>query len=384
MQAPRRHILKRRTAEELMQLALTLARRGVGRTRPNPVVGCVIAKGSQIIATGYHVRAGLPHAEVMALRVAGGRARGADMYVTLEPCNHTGRTGPCTRAILEAGIKRVVVGILDPNPLVHGKGVRCLRQHGVEVEVGVLADECRAENEAFAHYILQRRPFVVAKLAESLDGRVATRTGDSQWITSPQARREGHRLRAAADAIIVGIGTVLADDPSLTSHRSGSRDPIRVILDSQARTPPRAQVVRLARTSRAPTWIVVAPTAPLRRRQALARAGAEVIVCPVRAGRIDLRALLEELGRRELLSVLVEGGPTLVGGFFDAALVDKVHVFVAPRIIGGTGALGAVGGVGSRVLADSHLLADFTVQRAGVDLWLTGYPRRRAVSRRRR
>ncbi len=367
---------ERKTPQDLMRLALVEAERGRGRTRPNPVVGCVIARGGEVIATGFHHRAGLPHAEVEALRRAGPRARGADAYVTLEPCNHTGRTGPCTEALIAAGVRRVFVGTLDPNPIVHGKGVRCLERNGIEVELGVLEEECRAANEPFAHFILRHRPFVVAKLAESLDGRVATRTGDSKWITGPGARREGHRLRDAADAVVVGVGTVLADDPALTCRIRGGRDPIRIVVDTAARTPRSAQVVRLARTSAAPTWIVVGRGAPARRRRALEQAGAEVIAVRERRGRVDLEALLDELGRRELLSILVEGGPTLLGDFFDRGLVDEVHAFVAPRIIGGVEARGAVGGRGPARLAESVELERLDVRRAGADLWVVGYPTR--------
>lgn len=368
MQASKRH-----TPEELMQLALNEAERGRGRTRPNPVVGCVIAKQGRVIATGYHARAGLPHAEVMALRAAGERARGADAYITLEPCNHTGRTGFCTRALLAAGVTRVVVGMLDPNPLVHKNGVRYLRQHGIDVLVGLLAAACRTQNEAFTHYMHHRRPLVTAKFAASLDGRVATRTGDSQWVTGPQARREGHRLRDGTDAILVGVGTVLADDPALTCRLRGGHDPIRVVVDTNARTPSQAQLVRQARRGAAPTWIVVGTHASVRRCQRLAKAGAEIITCRQRHGRIDFEALLDELGRREILSLLIEGGPTVLGGFFDAGLVNKVHAFIAPRIIGGVAALGAVGGAGCALLAESLRLDRLMVRSAGRDLWVTGY-----------
>lgn len=360
-----------------MRVALREAERGRGRTRPNPIVGCVIVKSGVQVGKGFHARAGLPHAEVVALRAAGAAARGADVYVTLEPCNHTGRTGPCSEALIAAGVRRVIVGTLDPNPVVHGKGVRRLRQAGIAVDVGVLEDECRLANEAFSRFIRTRRPFVIAKLAQSLDGRVATRTGESRWITSDEARRAGHELRNECDAVIVGVGTVLADDPSLTCRVRGGRDPVRVVVDSLARTPPSAKVVRLARESAAPTWVVVSPRAPLARRRALERAGAEVLVQGGRASRVDLGRLLDELGRRELLSVLVEGGPTLQGGFFDAHLVDKVHAFVAPRIIGGAGALGAVGGEGAARLADAVRLEVVRTRWAGTDLAVVGYPRYR-------
>lgn len=366
---------------ELMRRALDAARRGAGRTRPNPMVGSVIAKDGRVIAEAHHERAGGPHAEVGALRKAGARARGADLYVTLEPCNHHGRTPPCTDALIASGVRRVIVGARDPNPLVHGKGIRRLRRAGIEVVMGVLAEECRSLNRAFAHYIGTREPYVIAKLAESLDGRVATRTRESKWITGPAARREGHALRDVCDAIVVGVGTVLADDPALTCRLRGGRDPVRVIVDTEARTPPKAQVVRLARSSTAPTWIAVGEGAPARRVAALERAGAEVLRCKVRGGHVDLRDLSRKLGERELLSILVEGGPTLLGGFVDAGLVHEVYAFVAPLILGGEGALGAVGARGAARLGEALRLSIGEVRQVGDDLLVIA---RRPGRKRRR
>ncbi len=239
--------------EDYMRQALAAAELGRGRTRPNPMVGCVVVKSGKVVAIGHHAKAGQPHAEVEALRVAGARARGADVYVTLEPCAHWGRTGPCAQALIAAGVRRVFVGMRDPNPLVHGRGLRALARAGIEVELGVVADECRHLNEAFAHYITTHRPFVVAKVAQSIDGRVATRTGESRWVTSEPARLFGHHLRDACDGILVGSGTVLADDPELTCRLPGGRDPVRIVVDSVARTPPTAKLVRITSTSSAPT-----------------------------------------------------------------------------------------------------------------------------------
>ncbi len=360
------------SAHGLMTRALREAARGRGRTRPNPMVGCVIAKGSRVIAVGHHARAGLPHAEVVALRRAGARARGADVYVTLEPCDHHGRTPPCTEALIAAGVRRVIVGMRDPNPLVDGRGLRCLRRAGIEVEVGVAAEACAALNEAYLCAVREHRPFVALKLAQSLDGRVATRAGESRWITGEAARAAGHRLRNEYDAILVGVGTVVADDPRLTCRVKGGRDPIRIILDTHARTPLGSQVVRLAKKSQAPTWIVVGPRAPITRRAALARAGAEVVVCKTKRRHIDVNALLALLHQRDLLSVLVEGGPTVAGSFLDARRIDKLHAFVAPLLIGGARARSAVEGLGAARLSDALALSAVETERVGDDLALTG------------
>jgi diaminohydroxyphosphoribosylaminopyrimidine deaminase/5-amino-6-(5-phosphoribosylamino)uracil reductase len=232
--------------ERFMRLAIRLARRGLGRTSPNPMVGAVLTRGEEVVGQGYHPRLGKEHAEIRAIRDAGDDVRGATLYVNLEPCNHHGRTGPCARAIVEAGIRRVVIGMKDPNPLVNGKGIAALRRRGVEVTTGVLEQECRRLNEAFVCYITEGRPFVTFKSAITLDGRVAARTGDSRWVTGEEARREGHRLRAAHDAIMVGVGTVLIDNPTLTCRGVRGRDPVRVVVDSRLRTPPDAAVVTAA------------------------------------------------------------------------------------------------------------------------------------------
>jgi diaminohydroxyphosphoribosylaminopyrimidine deaminase/5-amino-6-(5-phosphoribosylamino)uracil reductase len=360
---------------EQMRRALAEAAKARGRTQPNPMVGCVIVRGDEIVAVGHHARAGKPHAEQVALRRAGPRARDADVYVTLEPCNHHGRTGPCAEALIAAGVSRVFVGMRDPNSLVNGRGIRRLRQAGIATEVGLLAGECARLNEAYAKYIVARRPFVVAKIAQSLDGRIATRTGASQWITGERSRRLGHRLRNELDAILVGRGTIAADDPQLTCRLPRGRDPIRILLDSQARTPTSARVVQLARSSRAPTWIVVGPRAPKARRAALERAGVETIACKLVRGGVDIDDLLDKLGERQVMSLLVEGGPSVLGSFVDAGAVDKLHAFVAPILIGGVGARPSVGARGVAELTDALRLEDLEVEKVGADLLLTGYPR---------
>lgn len=356
-----------------MTMALKEAKRGQGRTRPNPMVGCVVVKDGEVIAKGYHPKAGEDHAEVAALRRAGEAARGSDVYVTLEPCSHHGRTPPCTMSLIEAGVARVFVGFRDPNELVDGRGIRKLRRAGIQVETGILKEECRRLNEAFNHFIGTKRPFMIAKIAQSVDGRVATRSGESKWITGEKARKFGHRLRHECDGIMVGIGTVLADDPSLTCRVRGGVDPVRIVLDSQARTPVKSKIIKMVQSSDAPTWILVDKKAPADKVAALEKAGAEVIRIRSRAGKLSLDHVLDELGRRDLLSVLVEGGPTLMGGLFDAGHISKVHAFVAPMVIGGEQATPSVGGHGVRNLTDACRLTDFEVERLGADVLLTGY-----------
>ncbi len=361
--------------EAMMRLALESAARAVGRTTPNPAVGAVLVRDGQVLSVGHHVAAGHDHAEVAALRPLGMRAEGATLYSTLEPCDHQGRTGPCTEAILAAGIRRVVVGAVDPNPRVSGKGLRRLAEGGVEVTTGVLEEACTALNEPFNLAIVERRPFVVLKAAISLDGCVATRGGESQWITSEEARREGHRLRDRLDAVLVGVGTVLADDPRLTARIEGGRDPVRVVLDGQLRTPPSSQLAASAGEVR--TIVFCGPRAEARRRRRLEALGVEVIPVPRgRSGRLELEAVLEALHRRELNGLLVEGGATVHGAFVEARLVDKVVFFVAPLLIGGEGAPHAVGGKGPKRLRDALPLERVAVTPVGTDLMLVGYPRR--------
>lgn len=355
-----------------MEIALALAAKARGRTSPNPMVGAVVVKDNQIVGQGYHARAGTPHAEVLALAEAGTAARGATLYVTLEPCCHHGRTPPCTEAVIAAGVTRVVVAMLDPNPLVAGGGIRRLREAGVEVVTGIMEEDALALNEIYIKYITTGLPFVTAKAAISLDGKIATRSGKSQWITGPEARAYGHCLRDWHDAIMVGIGTVRADNPSLTTRLAAGegRDPVRVILDSMANTPPGAHV--LARQSEAPAIIAVTAGAPPEKLEALRRAGAEVLV--VNEGpRVDLPALIKILGRRGITSLLLEGGAAVHGAAFAAGIVDKVVWFIAPKIIGGREAPGPVGDPGVDDLSQAAGLARLKVSRLGSDFCIEGY-----------
>lgn len=322
-----------------MVRALQLARRALYTTDPNPRVGCVIASNDVIIAEGFHQRAGEAHAERHALAAAGEAARGATAYVTLEPCSHTGRTGPCADALIEAGIARVVAAMEDPNPRVAGNGFRKLRAAGIQVEVGLLEADAQALNPGFVRRMRDQRPYVRIKIGASLDGRTAMASGESQWITGTAAREDVQRLRARSSAIVTGIGTVLADRPSYTvrpeqwtQSEYGSavvRQPLRVVLDHHLRTPPDSPVIGTAGHC-----LIVAGEAPAARRTALEKAGAEVMPLPMRDAGIDLEALLEELARRQCNEVLVECGATLAGAFVRESLFDELVVYVAPTLLG--------------------------------------------------
>ena len=357
------------TDEKFMREALRIARNAEGRTSPNPLVGAVIVKDGKIIAEGWHRQAGTPHAEIHALNMAGDLSRGATLYVTLEPCSHFGRTPPCTQAIINAGISRVVAAMSDPNPKVAGHGFELLRAAGIAVEVGLLEAEARRLNEVFLKWITRRLPFVTMKFACTLDGKIATVAGESQWISSEESRRFTHHLRDINDAILVGVGTVLADNPSLTTRLVEGKNPVRVIVDSNARTPLESKVVA---DKSARTIVAVTANAPPDKVRALKLRGVEVIT----AGnfeRVDLTALMHALAEREITSVLVEGGGTIHFSMLRARLVDKVLAFIAPKLIGGSRALSAVGGEGFAKLSDAVELDNFTAQTLGADILISGY-----------
>jgi diaminohydroxyphosphoribosylaminopyrimidine deaminase / 5-amino-6-(5-phosphoribosylamino)uracil reductase len=356
-----------------MKLALNLASRGAGWVSPNPMVGAVVVKGGQVVGRGYHRRAGLPHAEVEALRSAGEAARGADLYVTLEPCNHHGKTPPCTQAILAAGVRRVIIAARDPNPQVTGGGAEFLATNGVGIIMGMLDADARRLNEAWMHWLHTGRPWVVAKAACSLDGKIATVGGESQWLTGEAARGLGRRLRHRLDAIIVGVGTVLADNPQLTARlpRGRGKDPIRIILDSRLRLPLTSRLLSL--DSPAPTWVACTRQAPPETIRTLEAHGTQVLVLPDDGGRVSLPALLDELGSRQVQSLLVEGGAETLGTFFDQRLVNQFYFFYAPKILGGHRAPGMVGGQGIVHLGEAHIARELSVRRVGVDLLVSGY-----------
>ncbi len=332
-----------------MMRAIDLARHAAGRTAPNPMVGCVLVKDGRIIAEGWHEGPGKDHAEVMALKNASEEARGSTAFVSLEPCNHTGRTGPCSKALIAAGIREVVCAMADPNPVAAG-GANRLRAADIPVRVGICETEARHLNRAWLHAISAARPFVTAKSAMSLDGRIATHTGESQWITSHESRKAGHRIRANVDAILVGAQTVLADDPSLTARIGAeTRRPLRVVLDSTARTSPGAKIYeRVGRGA----LLATTGRATARRLDPFREMGVEVLQLPAEEnGRVDLDALLSELFARNVHHLMVEGGGEVLGAFFDADLIDEIELFVAPKLIGGGSP--AFGGKGVAHLADA-------------------------------
>lgn len=356
-----------------MRTALDLAKRALGRTTPNPAVGAVIVKDGEIVATGYHQYAGADHAEVAALRKLAFNAPGCTLYSTLEPCDHQGRTGPCTEAILKSGVSKVIVGALDPNPLVSGRGIRKLLSGGIEVAQGVLEDDCRTLNEAYNFAIVKKRPFVVMKAAVSLDGRIATNSGESRWISSEESRRKSHELRDQLDAVLVGIGTVLADDPALTTRLPGARNAVRVVLDSQLRISTSSVIAKTSKETR--TLICTTEGGSARKKKSLEKLGAEVLVLKKdRAGRVDLETVLESLIGRELNSVLVEGGATVHGAFIDRRLVNKMVMFLAPLVIGGEHAPLAIAGKGVEKLSEALRLERMKTEQVGPDLMVTAYP----------
>lgn len=353
-----------------MTRALELALQGQGSVEPNPLVGCVITRGAEIIGEGWHRRFGGPHAEIEALAVAGNRAKGATMYVTLEPCCHFGKTPPCTRAVIGAEVRRVVVAQRDPFPAVDGGGLAELQAAGIEVEVGVQEAAARQLNAPYLKLLTKKRPWVIAKWAMTLDGKIATRTGDSQWISNAASREIVHALRGRMDAIVVGRGTVAADDPQLTARPPGPRVAVRVVLDSRASISLESQLVRTAKTT--PVLIAVGPEAPAAKIEPLKNAGCEVFKCNGATHESRLLELLDELGRRRMTNVLVEGGSQLLGGLFDAHQIDEVHAFIAPKLIGGTEAPGPIAALGFEKMSQALLLDQPRWRQVNGDLYLHG------------
>jgi diaminohydroxyphosphoribosylaminopyrimidine deaminase/5-amino-6-(5-phosphoribosylamino)uracil reductase len=358
-----------------MGQALSLARLALGQASPNPAVGAVVVKEGVIIGQGYTQPPGSHHAEVVALKQAGGEARDSVMYVTLEPCCHYGRTPPCTRAIISSGIREVHMAMLDPNPLVSGGGKDELEGKGIKTYLGEDEEEAREINEAYIKFITTGIPFVTAKFAVSLDGKIATRKGDSQWISGNEARKYVHNLRYTTDAIMAGVNTVLADDPHLTTRCCGGRggtarkQPLRVIVDGEGRTPLTARVF----SEPGKTLLALGRKSTPEKKAAFAQAGAEILELPTAKGLVNLEKLLTALGEREIASILVEGGGILLGSLFDRGLVDKVIAFIAPIIIGGAEAKTAVAGKGVDKVADSFRLERIKVEKLGDDLMVSGY-----------
>jgi diaminohydroxyphosphoribosylaminopyrimidine deaminase/5-amino-6-(5-phosphoribosylamino)uracil reductase len=365
-----------------MARALKLAERALGLSSPNPAVGAVLVKDGRIVGEGWTQAPGQAHAEIVALQQAGAAAAGATLYVTLEPCCHHGRTPPCSEAIVRAGVREVHIAMLDPSPWVAGGGQRHLERAGIMTVLGEHEQEARRLNEGYFKHVATGLPFVAVKWAMTLDGKIATRTGSAFWVTGPAARARVAQLRARSDAVLVGVGTVLADDPQLTVRpellqaaapdqpaEPPPRQPLRVVLDSRARTPPTARLLQ----RNGHTLILVTDQAPADRRAALAAAGAEVLVVPAQNGRVPLAHTLRLLGERGITSVLVEAGGTLVAALLEAGLVDKVYAFIAPKIVGGANALTPVEGTGLDDMAQALVLRDVTVEQLEDDLLVTGY-----------
>jgi diaminohydroxyphosphoribosylaminopyrimidine deaminase/5-amino-6-(5-phosphoribosylamino)uracil reductase len=352
--------------ERYMRAALALAAKARGLTSPNPAVGAVVVRRGRVVGSGYHRRCGLPHAEAVALRRAGRLARGATLYVTLEPCGHFGRTPPCTGAIIESGVRRVVVAMKDPNPITDGRGIRKLMRRGIKVEVGLLSKEAQALNAPFVKSVTARMPFVTLKSAVSLDGKIAARTGDSKWITAPDARRYVRRLRARTDAVVTGVDTVIADDPELLARPMKLRQPARVIVDSRLRTPAGSRI--LGTVSSSPVMIFTTSGAPAAKRRMLAARGATVIAVKPKKGRVDLAEMMRRLCGMGIIDVFAECGGELAAGLIEEGLVDRFLFFVAPKIVGGRTAPTAVGGAGAGAVKDSLELGSFRIKRFARDV----------------
>ncbi|HIH22939.1 TPA: bifunctional diaminohydroxyphosphoribosylaminopyrimidine deaminase/5-amino-6-(5-phosphoribosylamino)uracil reductase RibD [Candidatus Micrarchaeota archaeon] len=359
--------------EEFMKLAISLAAKG--KTTPNPKVGAIIVKDERIIGTGYHQKAGLPHAEIEAMRrLKPEQLNGAELYITLEPCVHSGngkRTAPCVPAILRSGIKRVVCAMRDPNPNVNGKGIVALRKVGIEVVVGTCEREAAILNEAYMKRVTTGLPFVTMKIAMSLDGKIATRTGDSKWISGEASRRKTQEMRSESDAVMVGIGTVLKDNPKLTCRIKQGRDPLRIIVDSKLRIPLSANVLKQANGM---VIIGCGRGYNKKKKKELELLGAEIYPCPQKDGEVDLKRFMRSIAARGINSLLLEGGSIIDGAMVDAKLVDRFCFFIAPKIIGGKDAKPPIGGIGVKLMNEAILLRKMVVERIGVDYLIKGEP----------
>ncbi|OQP06086.1 riboflavin biosynthesis protein RibD [Geobacillus sp. 46C-IIa] len=359
--------------EYYMRLALDVAKAGIGQTSPNPAVGAVVVNGGMIVGLGAHLKAGEPHAEVHAIRMAGEKARGATVYVTLEPCSHYGKTPPCADLLIEAGVRRVVVATTDPNPLVAGKGIDKLRRAGIDVDVGILKEEADELNRMFFHYIATKTPFVTIKYACSLDGKIATAIGESKWITSNAAREDVHRLRAQHDAILVGVNTVMADNPKLTVRIGEQRkNPLRIILDTNLHTPLDAHVVA---DKEAETWIITGDGVSREKMKAYERLGVRIV--SMASARVDVGDVLRLLGEQRVTSLFVEGGSRVHDSFLRAGAVNEVVAYMAPKLIGGREAPTPIGGFGFSRLAEAMELDIRRVEMVGPDIKIVAVPKRR-------
>lgn len=357
---------------DYMKMALQLAASAKGRTSPNPLVGAVVVKNQRIIGLGAHLRAGKEHAEVHALNMAGRDAEGSTMYVTLEPCNHYGKTPPCTEKMITEGVKKVYIATMDPNPKVMGEGIKALRAAGVEVEVGLLEEEANRLNEVYNKYIISKQPFIILKTAMTLDGKIATKNGDSQWITNEQSRLKVHQIRNEVDAILVGINTVISDDSLLTTRLpQGGRNPIRIIIDSRLSIPETAKVLDV---KVAPTIIICTEDRDRAKEKRIESMGVKVFVHQSKNGHVDLKKCMEQLGELGITSILVEGGSEIHGSFLSEGIYDKFIFFIAPKIIGGKLAITTFGGSGFDYMNQAIELTDMSLEQFDRDLCITGYP----------
>ena len=359
-----------------MKEALRLAVKGKGRTSPNPMVGAVIVKNNKIIGKGYHKKAGFPHAEIEAIRDAGEKAKGSRLYVNLEPCSHYGRTPPCSEAIIKSGIKDVIIGMKDPNPLVAGKGIRKLKKAGINIVHGIMGKECRAINEPYIKYIAKKLPYVTLKVAGSLDGKISTKTGESRWITGDQARNYVHKIRDEVDAVMVGINTVLRDDPMLTTRlkKKDLRHPVRIILDSRLKIPLTAKSVQLKNGQK--TIVATTAKASLRKKKILEKMGVGVLLIKEKESKVDMMDLMKKLGKMEISNIMIEGGAEVNASALQSGIVDKVIFFIAPIIIGGANATSSIMGNGISLLKDAVSIKEAKIKKLGRDFMLEGYIQR--------
>ncbi|MFC1590659.1 bifunctional diaminohydroxyphosphoribosylaminopyrimidine deaminase/5-amino-6-(5-phosphoribosylamino)uracil reductase RibD [Candidatus Omnitrophota bacterium] len=359
--------------EKFMEIAIGLAKEAEGRTSPNPIVGAVVVKNKRIVGKGYHKMAGLPHAEKTALRQAKDKAKGADLYVTLEPCDHYGRTPPCTDSIIESGVRRVVIGMLDPNPVNSGRGMSALRKNRIKTTVGTLEAKVRAINKPYIKSITTGRPYVTLKVAQTLDGKIAARSGDSKWISGEYSRRSVHELRSKVDAVMVGVNTILKDDPLLTVRIPGltlKKPPARIIVDSTLKTPLQSNIIKAS--GKAPVIIATTKKAGTRRMAEYRKKGAEIIVVDGKNGRVDLPQLLKRIAQKGINHILVEGGGELIAGILKEGLADHVKVFIAPKIIGGKDSPTSVGGRGIGKVKDALLVRNAKIANSGEDFMIEG------------
>ncbi len=354
--------------EKWMSLALSLAKKGEGKVSPNPMVGAVLTKNGTMIAQGYHRYFGGPHAEVEAIEKAKAKAKGATLYVSLEPCSHWGKTPPCTQKIIKAGVKKVIAATLDPNPVNSGKGIEELQKGGIETEVGIMKEEAEKVNEAFFKFMKRRIPFVIVKAAASLDGKIATYKGESKWITSEKSRRLAHRLRDRVDAVLVGVNTIISDDPSLLPI--SKKNFARIVLDSSLRIPLKARIFQ--DRDKADTFVFTTSRSDKDKLLQLDKKGIKVVMMEEEDGKVSLVEVLKKLGELEIMNLLVEGGGEVIGSFFEKRSVDKIFLFLAPRIIGGRRALTWVEGKGVDFLEETPLIEINSVKKIGGDLLLEG------------